>query len=152
MRRIAIAAATALLLTATACGADSTDESTSSSSSSPTADGKPAAEDEAKSEHADDVEITKQGVEDHDTWGPGAYVFHYKITNEGDETADYFAQIEFLDTDGDVLGTTGITADKLGPGKSKSDNSSPLPVEIENGEVADIDTARVTEVERTPIP
>lgn len=151
MRRIALAAATALLLTATACGTDSTDDTTSPSSSSPTVDSKPSADDEAKDAHADDVTITKQGVEDHDTWGDGAYVVHYTITNSGSEAADYFAGIEFLDADGDVLGSTGVTADKLGAGKSKAADASPLPVEIENGKPADIDTARISEVDRTPV-
>ena len=96
------------------------------------------------------MEITKAGYEDHEVWGEHAYVFHYEITNNGPQAADYFAQIEFLDTDGDVLGTTGITADKLGPGKTKEDAGAPLDVEIENGDPDDIDSARISQVERTP--
>lgn len=83
-------------------------------------------------------------------WGPGAYVVHYTVTNHGAGAADYFAQFEFLDADGDHLGSTGITADKLGPGKTKAGDAAPLDVEIENGKISDIRSVRVTQVERTP--
>ncbi|MFF1962955.1 hypothetical protein ACFVW5_04905 [Streptomyces sp. NPDC058232] len=103
----------------------------------------------AKSEALKDVTIVRSGVEDHEVWGPGAYVVHYKITNSGKGAADYFAQLEFLDADGDVLGTTGVTADKLGPGKSKQADTAPLESEIENGKPSDIRDVRVTQVDRT---
>lgn len=104
----------------------------------------------ARADAKGDVRITKSGVEDHPVWGPHAYVVHYAITNHGTGPADYFAQLEFLDADGDHLGTTGITADKLGVGKTKADDIAPLDVEIENGKVADIRSVRVSEVDRTP--
>ncbi|MBN3932031.1 hypothetical protein IQ279_20785 [Streptomyces verrucosisporus] len=97
-----------------------------------------------------DVEITASGVRDHDTWGENAYVVEYRITNSGEEAANYFVGLEFLDADGDVLGSTGVTADKLGPGKSKKGETAPLDVEIENGELADIRDVRVAMVDRTP--
>jgi hypothetical protein len=97
-----------------------------------------------------DVKIVKAGVEDHPVWGPRAYVVHYVVTNHGKEPADYFAQVEFLDKDGDHLGNTGITADKLGVGKSKAGDIAPLDVEIQNGKIADIRSVRVSEVQRTP--
>lgn len=149
-RTIAAAAALTAALALTSCGAGDTDSGDSSkpepSSSSTDGDGNP----EDADTHTSDAKLAKQGVEDHETWGPGAYVVHYEITNSGNEAADYFVMIEFLDSDGDVLGTTGITADKLGAGKTNRGDTSPLPAEIDNGEMSDIETARVGEVERTP--
>ncbi|MFF6957772.1 hypothetical protein [Streptomyces sp. NPDC008317] len=89
-------------------------------------------------------------MEDDPVWGPHAYVVHYTVTNHGAGAADYFAQLEFLDADGDHLGNTGITADKLGAGKSKTGDAAPLDVKIQNGKIADIRSVRVTEVDRTP--
>ncbi|MDX2922782.1 hypothetical protein [Streptomyces sp. NE06-03C] len=88
-------------------------------------------------------------MEDHETWGPKAYVVRYEVTNGGDGAADYFAQFEFLDGDGDVLGSTGVTADKLGAGKTHKGDTAPLPAEITNGDLADIKKVRVSLVERT---
>jgi hypothetical protein len=65
-----------------------------------------------------DVRITKAGVENHPVWGLNAYVVHY-VTNHGKQAADYFAPLEFLDKDDDHLGSTGITADKLGAGSPR---------------------------------
>ncbi|EDY43966.1 hypothetical protein [Streptomyces sp. SPB074] len=112
------------------------------------ASGAPAATKEAPAASAD-VRIVKSGVEDHPTWGPGAYVVHYEITNHSTVAAGYFAQIEFLDADKDVLGTTGITADKLGAGKTSTGDTAPLDVEIRNGKMTDIRSVRVSEVDRT---
>lgn len=143
-RTAAAAAALTAALALTSCGggdSDSGDSSKPAPSSSNTADAET---------HTSDAKLAKQGVEDHDTWGDGAYVVHYEITNSGSGPADYFAMIEFLDSDGDVLGTTGVTADKLGAGKTKRDSISPLAAEIDNGEMSDIETARVSDVARTP--
>lgn len=144
------AAALTASLALTACGSeDSSDNSNPAPATSSTAPEDGADTDQDDGERKGDAKIVKQGVEDHETWGPDAYVVHYEITNNGGDSADYFAQIEFLDADGDVLGTTGITADKLGPGKSNTGNTAPLPAEIENGPISDIDTARVADVQRT---
>ncbi|MET9222062.1 hypothetical protein ABZX65_25305 [Streptomyces sp. NPDC003300] len=114
----------------------------STSSSAPTAQAAPRSK--------ADVRITKAGVEDDPVRGPHAYVVHYTVTNHGAGAADCFAQLEFLDADGDHLGNTGITADTLGAGKSKTGDAAPLDVEIQNGKIADIRSVRVTEVDRTP--
>ncbi|ESP95899.1 hypothetical protein B591_29749 [Streptomyces sp. GBA 94-10 4N24] len=100
---------------------------------------------------ARDVELGEAGFQDHDVWGPGAYVTPYSITNRGDGAASYFVGLEFLDADGDVLGSTGVTADKLGPGKTSKGDTAPLEAEIQNGELADIRSVRVSTVERTPV-
>jgi hypothetical protein len=108
------------------------------------------AEEPATEEATEDVEIVRAGVMDHDVWGPGSYVVEYEITNNGQEAADYFVQLEFLDADGDLLGTTGVTADQLGPGKTNAGDTAPLDAEIDNGTLADIRDVRVSEVDRTP--
>lgn len=151
--RLAIAAA-ALTAAAslTACSSDSTSsspEAESSSSAAAAPAGVSGAKAKDETDATADVKITKAGVEDHEVWGPGAYVVHYKITNGGDEAADYFAEIEVLDKDGDHLGQTGVTADKLGPGKSREGDIGLLDAEVENGKLADIASARVSKVDRT---
>jgi hypothetical protein len=98
-----------------------------------------------------DAKILESGFADHEVWGPGAYVVKYEITNRGKGRANYFVGLEFLDKDGDVLGSTGVGADKLGPGKTKVDDTAPLPVEIENGPMKSIVDVRVSTVERTPV-
>ncbi len=42
-----------------------------------------------------------------------------------------------------------MTADKLGAGKSKKADTAPLDAEIENGEMTDIKSVKVVEVQRT---
>ncbi|MFE5207134.1 hypothetical protein [Streptomyces sp. NPDC056600] len=97
-----------------------------------------------------DARILESGFEDHATWGPDSYVVRYEITNGGKDDAHYFVGFEFLDEDGDVLGSTGVTADKLGPGKTKRGDTAPLPSEIENGPLKSITAVRVSTVERMP--
>ncbi|TBO57529.1 hypothetical protein EYS09_22215 [Streptomyces kasugaensis] len=152
MRRIALTlAATAVAgLLAGCSGVDQAGKGDVAvkSTASAKSNGGAAGGDGAKS-YAADVKITKSGVEDHKVWGPHSYVVHYEITNHGPAAANYFAEIEFLDRDGDVLGKTGITADKLGPGKTKRADIAPVEAEIENGKPADIRSARVSQVART---
>jgi len=95
---------------------------------------------------SEDVTITRAGTENHQTWGPDAYVVHYEITNHGTDDASYFVQLAFLDKDGDQLGTTGITADNLGPGKTKTGDTAPVDAEIENGPMDAITAVQVTQV------
>ncbi|MFF9496523.1 hypothetical protein [Streptomyces flaveolus] len=95
-----------------------------------------------------DVKLVKKGWEDHDVWGPHSYVVHWELTNTGAAQGDFFARLDFLDKDGDVLGSTGITADKVGPGKTARGDSAPLNVETDKGEMSDIVDAKVSTVER----
>lgn len=154
--RLALAAAVlAAAASLTACSSDpattgtEAGSSTSSSASAASPAGAPEAKPKDEAGAAADVRITKAGVEDHEVWGRGAYVVHYKITNRGDGPADYIAEIEVLDADGDHLGQTGVTADKLGAGKSKEGDIGLLAAEVENGKLGDIASARVSKVDRT---
>ncbi|MFJ3249142.1 hypothetical protein [Streptomyces sp. NPDC086782] len=124
---------------------------TTGTSSGGSGEGKASAAAQAPAENSakKDVEIVRHGFEDHDTWGKHAYVTHYAITNHAKKARSYFVQLEFLDKDGDVLGTTGVTADKLGPGKTNTGDSAPLEAEITNGKIADIKGVRVSQVELT---
>jgi hypothetical protein len=150
MRRLGVAVAAVLMLSPVVVGCDgettASNEGKGSSTSAPASTGaeKPKAPAASK-----DVKITKSGVEDHDVWGPGAYVVHYEVTNHGDDAANYYAEIELLDKDGDHLGQTGITADKLGPGKTSTGDIGILQAEITNGKLSDIVKARVSQVDRT---
>ncbi|WP_411092255.1 hypothetical protein [Streptomyces sp. 049-1] len=101
-----------------------------------------------KSQAPADVQLVKKGFEDHEVWGDHAYVVHWELTNTGEAQGNFYAGLDFLDADGDVLGSTGITAEKVGPGKTAKGDASPLDVEIDKGEMGDIKDVRVSEVER----
>ena len=148
MRRIGLVAvaAVAAVVLVTGCGGTGGDTTGSGSSSSAAAGDAKAAEQPDAAEH---VKITGKGFEDHEVWGEDAYVTEYEITNRGEGAANYFVQLEYLDKDGDVLGTTGVTADKLGEGKTKTGDTAPVDAEIENGKISDIRDVRVSMVERT---
>ncbi|WP_405192896.1 hypothetical protein [Streptomyces anulatus] len=98
-----------------------------------------------------DVRIVKSGVQDHETWGEKAFVVAYEITNQSENTSNYFVGLDFLDSDGDVLGSTGVTADKLGVGKTHKGDTAPLPAEITNGKLTDIRDVRVSQVDRSAV-
>lgn len=149
MRKVwAVAAAGVAVVALAACGAGGDEEPVKGAApASSSAAGAAGAEDAPAASR--DVRIVSSGVEDHETWGPRAFVVRYEVTNGGGEAADYFAQFEFLDADGDVLGSTGVTADKLGAGKTHKGDTAPLPAEITNGDLADIKKVRVSTVERT---
>lgn len=115
-------------------------------------DGKPSAGSSTamaeKSAPPAQVKIVKAGWEDHPVWGPHAYIVHWELTNTGVKVGSFYAGLQFLDKDGDVLGSTGVTADKVGPGKTAKGDASPLAVEITNGAMSGIRSARVSEVTR----
>ncbi|MER6976035.1 hypothetical protein [Streptomyces carpinensis] len=129
----------------TGCNSTDTSSATSENKAEATAPAKAPKADLAKR----DVKIVRTGFENHPTWGDHAYVTHYTITNHGTGAADYFVSLDYLDADGDVLGSTGVTAEKLGVGKTNTGDTAPLEAEISNGKIADIKSVRVTKVERT---
>ncbi|MEU8870498.1 FxLYD domain-containing protein [Streptomyces javensis] len=149
MRRLWFSVAAVVIAAGVLTACSSSDDGEEPSSKGTTAAGAKETGSVAGRDTTKDVRITRSGFEDHEVWGPHAYVVHYKITNHGSGRADYFAQFEFLDADGDRLGTTGVTADKLGAGKTKAADAAPLDVEIENGKIADIKSVRVSQVDRT---
>ncbi|MFP3118111.1 hypothetical protein [Streptomyces sp. Iso 434] len=154
MRRVGVYVGAVVAAAALVSGCAGTSEDAADGQGAPSTPAGSSAPAEAKGGEEDvaarDVELGKAGFQDHDVWGPGAYVTPYSITNRGEEAASYFVGLEFLDADGDVLGSTGVTADKLGVGKTSKGDTAPLGAEIRNGELADIRSVRVSTVERTP--
>ncbi|MGW4007903.1 hypothetical protein [Streptomyces sp. NPDC004763] len=154
MRKIRLSAGVAAVVFAagllSACGGGDGESSTSAASTAASASEGGAPVEDAKSESSKpaDVKIVKAGYEDHEVWGDNAYVVYWELTNTGDKAGNFYAGLDFLDKDGDVLGSTGITADKVGPGKTAKGNASPLDVEIDKGEMSDIKDVRVTDIER----
>ncbi|MDI9836238.1 hypothetical protein [Streptomyces sp. KAU_LT] len=138
MRRLGLAGAAVLLVgSLVACeGADT----------AAGGDGKPAAVKESQAPA--EVKIVKAGYEDSDTWGPHSYVVHWELTNTGSKAGNFYAGLDFTDADGDVMGSTGITADKVGPGKTATGETAPLEVEIDKGDPDKIKGVEVSEVER----
>ncbi|RDD85729.1 hypothetical protein DVZ84_28720 [Streptomyces parvulus] len=149
MRRLGLAAAAVLMAGAlVSCGGTENTASEDGKSGS-TSESASAAESSKAPAASGDVKITKAGVEDHQVWGDGAYVVHYEITNTGADAANYFAEIRLVDKDGDHLGQTGVTADRLGPGKFSTGDIGVLEAEIQNGKLSDIVAAKVGTVDRT---
>jgi hypothetical protein len=148
MRRIGLAVCAVAVAAAVVTGCGGGEDSTAGSGSSSSAAAKGAAKAEAPAA-TKDMKITRSGFEDHQTWGDHAFVTHYEITNHGKGAADYFVQLEYLDVDGDVLGSTGVTAEKLGEGKTNKGDTAPVESEIRNGKMSDIKGVRVLKVERT---
>lgn len=155
MRRIGLYVAAAVSAAALVAGCSSDDSDAAKGRTTAPAGQEASPDKEVKApdeaEASRDVRITSSGYRDHEVWGPGSYVVAYEITNNGSQPANYFAGLEFLDQDGDVLGSTGVTADKLGPGKAHRGDTAPLEAEIKNGSPKDIKSVRVSEVLRTPV-
>lgn len=97
-----------------------------------------------KSTHDKDVKVTGQGAKTE--YGTTTYDIEFTVTNSGGEAANYWIEFEAYDKDGDFLGSTGSSVERLGPGKTKTDETSFYDETIENGKLADIDTVKVKEV------
>lgn len=112
----------------------------------------PTEEDDAKESdapeanaHGKDVKVTRQGPKTE--YDVTTYNIAFTVTNSGDEAANYWIEFEAYDKDGDFLGSTGSSVERLGPGKTKTDETSFYDETVENGKLADIDTVKVKEVE-----
>ncbi|MDX2759116.1 FxLYD domain-containing protein [Streptomyces europaeiscabiei] len=98
-----------------------------------------------KSAHDADVKVTQQGSKTE--YGTTTYDIAFTVTNSGDEAANYWIEFEAYDKDGDFLGSTGSSVERLGPGKTKTDETSFYDETVENGKLADIDTVKIKKVE-----
>jgi hypothetical protein len=90
---------------------------------------------------------------DDDAEPESTYEFVYKITNEGDEPANYSVLVNAFDKDGDYVGQTYLGAEHLAPGKTDADKSeftSYGTLENKHG-VSDIASVKVAYVERTAL-
>ncbi|GAB3969093.1 FxLYD domain-containing protein [Streptomyces sparsus] len=95
--------------------------------------------------HDKDVKITEQGAESE--YDINTYRVTFTVTNSGKEAANYWIEFEAYDQDGDFLGGTGSSVERLGPGKTKNAEIDFYDETVENGELADIDTVKVKKVE-----
>lgn len=95
--------------------------------------------------HDKDVKVTQQGSKTE--YGTTTYDVAFTVTNSGDEAANYWIEFEAYDKDGDFLGSTGSSVERLGPGKTKTDETSFYDETVENGKLADIETVKVKKVE-----
>ncbi|EMF31126.1 hypothetical protein H114_00817 [Streptomyces gancidicus BKS 13-15] len=145
--RLAVGAAAVVLAAGVLAGCGDSD-SGGETSSKPAGGDKAAAAEASTSTAPAEVKIVKAGYEDHETWGEHAYVVYWELTNTGSEQGNFYAGLDFLDADGDVVGSTGLTADKVGPGKTAKGNLAPLDVEIDKGDINAIKGVRVAEIER----
>ncbi|WP_143664899.1 hypothetical protein [Streptomyces sp. TLI_55] len=78
------------------------------------------------------------------------YEFVYKITNEGDEPANYSVLVNGFDKDGDFVGQTYIGTTHLAAGKTDADKGEfDEYVTLEDGhKLSDIKSVKVAWVER----
>lgn len=81
------------------------------------------------------------------------YEFDYKITNEGDDPANYSVVVNAFDKDGDFVAQTFVGATHLAPGKKKSDNGEFNEYStLEDGqELSDIASVKAAYVERVAL-
>ncbi|WP_158709281.1 MULTISPECIES: FxLYD domain-containing protein [unclassified Streptomyces] len=90
---------------------------------------------------------------DDDAEPESTYEFVYKITNEGDEPANYSVLVNAFDKDGDYVGQTYLGVEHLAPGKTDADKSeftSYGTFQDKHG-VSDIASVKVAHVERTAL-
>jgi hypothetical protein len=82
-----------------------------------------------------------------------AYEFVYKITNEGDEPANYAVIVNGFDEDGDFVGQAFVSATHLSPGKTDADTGEfDEYVELEGDHtLSDIASVKVAHVERVAL-
>ncbi|MFF8970769.1 hypothetical protein [Streptomyces sp. NPDC014995] len=82
-----------------------------------------------------------------------AYEFIYKITNKGDEPANYAVIVNGFDEDGDFVGQAFISATHLAPGKSDADTGEFDEYTDLDGDhsLADIESIKVAHVERVAL-
>ncbi|NIL50941.1 hypothetical protein HBK87_10185 [Streptomyces sp. 2BBP-J2] len=87
---------------------------------------------------------------DIDTEPESAYEFVYKITNEGDEPANYSVLVNAFDEDGDYIGQTYIGTEHLAVGETDADKSefTAYGTFKDRHEVSDIASVKVAYVER----
>ncbi|MFF9573448.1 hypothetical protein [Streptomyces sp. NPDC014685] len=145
MRRfwLPVAAVVAAAEALTACTETSGGEGAGKSSTTT------AEAEEGSASASKDVKILKSRMTDHQVWGPDVYLVHYKIVNHGVSSANYSVQLEFRDADGDILGTTGVIENEIGPGKTRLGETRPVDADIPNERTPDIRSVRISQVNKT---
>ncbi|MFB9388656.1 FxLYD domain-containing protein [Streptomyces coeruleoprunus] len=102
---------------------------------------------DSEDEDCDDTDDYTYNDCDEDT-----YEFLYKITNEGDEPANYTVIVNAFDEDGDYIGQAYVGARHIGPGDNEADSGEfDKYSEMGDHDIADIATVKVAHVERMPL-
>ncbi|MFF9456441.1 hypothetical protein [Streptomyces flaveolus] len=108
--------------------------------------------DDSDNEYCDDTDIYSFNDcdADDDTEPESTYEFVYKITNRGDEPANYSVLVNAFDKDGDYVGQTYIGAEHLAVGKTDADKSefTSYGTFEDQHELSDIASVKVAYVER----
>ncbi|MFE1440579.1 hypothetical protein [Streptomyces sp. NPDC058739] len=102
-------------------------------------------------EDCDDTdEFTYNDCDSYSESDDTVYEFDYKITNKGDEPANYSVIVNAFDEDGDFVSQTYIGSVHLAAGKTDSDESEfDEYATLEDGhELSDIESVKVAWVER----
>ena len=115
MRKSVIAVTAVALAVLTACsgGSDSSDSKPAISQAG-TAE---AAESPPAAKQSTDVKITSSKFEDHDVWGPNAYVVRYTVTNRARMRPTTSRSSSSSTRTATDLGSTGVTAETAGSGE-----------------------------------
>ncbi|MEU6885378.1 FxLYD domain-containing protein [Streptomyces viridosporus] len=108
--------------------------------------------DDSDDEYCDDTDIYSFNDcdTDDDTEPESTYEFVYKITNKGDEPANYSILVNAFDKDGDYVGQTYIGAEHLAAGETDADKSefTSYGTFEDRHELSDIASVKVAYVER----
>ncbi|MGX1133753.1 hypothetical protein RKD49_005943 [Streptomyces glaucescens] len=102
------------------------------------------------SEDCDDTDEFDYNDCDYSDSEDEVYEFVYKITNKGDEPANYSVVLNAFDEDGDYVGQTYIGSTHLAPGKTDADESEfdEYTTLEDDRELSDIKSVKVAYVER----
>ncbi|MFD6903676.1 hypothetical protein [Streptomyces sp. NPDC060077] len=108
--------------------------------------------DDSDDEYCDDTDIYSFNDcdADDDTEPESTYEFVYKITNKGDEPANYSVLVNAFDKDGGYVGQTYIGAEHLTAGETDADKSefTAYGTFTDQHELSDIASVKVAYVER----
>ncbi|CAL9640881.1 hypothetical protein SUDANB176_06344 [Streptomyces sp. enrichment culture] len=111
--------------------------------------------DDSDDEYCDDTDIYSFNDcdTDDDTEPESTYEFVYKITNKGDEPANYSILVNAFDKDGDYVGQTYIGAEHLAAGETDADRSefTSYGTFEDRHELSDIASVKVAYVERVAL-
>lgn len=96
-----------------------------------------------------DIKVLNQGLTNNGY--ESAYKVTCQITNNGPDDADYFVVYDVLDKDGDYVGVAICAAERLGAGKTKTDEGTFRKTPDANGTPEDVKSIRLQYVTRKPV-
>lgn len=96
-----------------------------------------------------DIKVLNQGLTNNGY--ESLYKVTCQITNNGPDDADYFVVYDVLDKDGDYVGVAICAAERLGAGKTKTDEGAFGKSPDANGTPEDVKSTRLQYVTRKPV-